>query len=94
MSYYDFNDHFWSPKTVCIQSSLPNSNKKNTRRSKLIKSLYMVNFAISILLLFDILVIITNQNQDKTAIDTTVNHGQCFTSRSDNGLQIYCPNPY
>ncbi|MBD2430851.1 MULTISPECIES: hypothetical protein [Fischerella] len=28
MSYYDFDNHFWSPKQVCCQSKVSNIQKK------------------------------------------------------------------
>lgn len=56
MSYYNFNDHFWSPETVCSQSALPKSNKKSARRKTLTSILTLVCIAVWTPLLLQLVV--------------------------------------
>jgi|GEM_PF-3654599 len=39
MSYYDFNNHYWSPQEVCSQSVPLKSNKEKARKRILIVAL-------------------------------------------------------
>ncbi len=52
MSYYDFDNHFWSPRTVCSQTTLEKPNRKITRSSLLIGTLSLVCIVILTSVLF------------------------------------------
>jgi hypothetical protein len=51
MSYYDFDNHFWSPQQVCCQSKVSNLKRKNnpkiTPKTLLLGTLALVCTTIS-----------------------------------------------
>ncbi|AFY51226.1 hypothetical protein Nos7524_5514 [Nostoc sp. PCC 7524] len=87
MSYYDFNNHFWSAETVCACSSRP--KQKSDHKSKIGWSLYIICIAISIPLLIDILVGQTNQNSVQNVRRNNV-IGNCLMLESSMKVQMYC----
>ncbi len=71
MSYYNFNDHFWSPETVCSQSALPKSNKKSARRKTLASILTLVCIAVWTPLLIQLVVPGVKKNQETISLETS-----------------------
>jgi len=71
VSYYNFNDHFWSPETVCSQSVLPKSNKKSARRKTLTSILTLVCIAVWTPLLLQLVVPGVKKNQETISLETT-----------------------
>ncbi|WGV27936.1 hypothetical protein [Halotia branconii] len=90
MSYYNFNDHFWKPETVCQQALQPKPSQKNTRKNKVRIILYIICVAIWTPVLFQVLFIATNQNQQTALLDVENSKGNCLTLRHDKGVKIYC----
>ncbi|BAY37914.1 hypothetical protein NIES2111_22550 [Nostoc sp. NIES-2111] len=90
MSYYNFNDHFWSPKTVCPQKSLVKP-KETTNQIKKIKILsYMVCIAICTPLLFGIYSRLTSKNPKNTLVN--FDNSNCLILTRNQGMQLYCSN--
>jgi hypothetical protein len=71
VSYYNFNDHFWSPETVCSQSALPKSNKKSARRKTLGSILALVCIAVWTPLLLQLVVPGVKKNQETISLETS-----------------------
>lgn len=70
MSYYEFDNHFWSSQIVCSnQSELPKPNK--TRSKILIGILTLLCMSIWTPLVFQILVAVTNTNEDTSVMAPT-----------------------
>lgn len=88
MSYYDFDDHFWSPQTVCSQSALPKPNKKIGRRSIVVGILTSACVAVWTPLLLQSLVVAKNENQEKSSLDTD-NLGESHILSRRERLQMY-----
>ncbi|NJM69047.1 MAG: hypothetical protein HC862_01835 [Scytonema sp. RU_4_4] len=86
MSYYNFNDHFWPPQTVCSQSERPKSNKKSARRKTLTGILTLVCFAVWTPLLLELLVPSINKNQETTALGTSNFDGEHLVSKREHFL--------
>ncbi|BBD64042.1 hypothetical protein NIES4072_22960 [Nostoc commune NIES-4072] len=55
MSYYDFNEHFWSPKTILTKSLPPKLHQKPIPKI-LISTLSLICIAIWINLLFEVII--------------------------------------
>jgi hypothetical protein len=68
MSYYNFDEHFWSAQTVCSKAGLPKSNPKNLRTYVLRVILALACVGIWIPLLFSILVPTPNEYQEKSSL--------------------------
>ncbi|ARV58921.1 hypothetical protein BZZ01_09995 [Nostocales cyanobacterium HT-58-2] len=86
MSYYNFNDHFWSPKTVCSQAAQPKSNEKNARRSQLTGILTLVCLAVWTPLLLQVIVPTKNNNQQTISLDTINSSGEHFVFKRERFL--------
>ncbi|MUG97954.1 hypothetical protein F7734_38865 [Scytonema sp. UIC 10036] len=69
MSYYDFNNHFWSPQMVCCQSRLAKPRQKNAKSRKLVGMLSLMCVAVWTPLLVQILVPTNNQNQENISLN-------------------------
>lgn len=68
MSYYNFDEHFWSAQTVCSKAALPKSNPKNLRTYVLRVILALACVGIWIPLLFSILVSASNDYQERSSL--------------------------
>ncbi len=90
MSYYNFNDHFWSPKTVCGQKSGVNSEETNHQRSKIKIYLSLVCIAICTPILLTISSGIVNQKPKNAFVN--VNNNNCLILTRNQGMQLYCSN--
>ncbi|MFQ4146414.1 hypothetical protein [Chlorogloeopsis sp. ULAP02] len=71
MSYYNFDEHFWSAQTVCSKQTLPKSNPKISRISNI--NILKVILALGCIgiwtpLLLQILVPVINQNQEESSL--------------------------
>ena len=90
MSYYNFNDHFWPPKTVCVEKSVVDSKESNTNstKSKIFFSILFI--AICTPLLLGISSTIANQKLKNASID--VNDSSCLILTRNQGMQLYCAN--
>ncbi|MDM9382126.1 hypothetical protein QUB80_15595 [Chlorogloeopsis sp. ULAP01] len=71
MSYYNFDEHFWSAQTVCSKKALPKPNPKIARISninvlKVILTLGCIGIWTPLLLQF--LVPVINQNQEESSL--------------------------
>lgn len=89
MSYYNFNDHFWSPKIVCGQTTVQTPDQKAVFK-KIILFCSIICIAISTPLLFNILSKISDINQDNKL--TNIYQSNCFMLPNNQGRQIYCSN--
>ncbi len=85
MSYYDFDNHFWLPKTVCMQSKSI-ENPQRYAHHTVIKVSFMISITISICLLFKILSNITYNNLINI---NSVDHN-CLLLKGSSEFQIYC----
>lgn len=88
MSYYNFNDHFWSPKTVCVQKSVINLQETPKNRSKTKIFLYTLCIVICTPLLFSVYSSIANKNS-KNAL---INDSNCLILTRNQAMQLYCSN--
>ncbi|BCL39502.1 hypothetical protein NSMS1_59490 [Nostoc sp. MS1] len=88
MSYYNFNDHFWSPKTVCPQKSLVKSKEtaKQIRKIKIL--LYVVCIAICTPLLFGMYSRLTSKTSKNPLVN--VDNSNCLILTRNQGMQLYC----
>jgi len=89
VSYYDFDDHFWSPQTVCSQSASPKSNKSNTKNAHsgiLIGVLSLACIAVWTPLLLQMLVPTTQETQEGSSLDTDNIGGDCLLLRRERFL--------
>jgi hypothetical protein len=86
MSYYNFNDHFWSPKKVCSQSKDVKKPEK-TNNKKIILAMFSLGFiAVSVPLLLPLLTA-RNDQQGKVFLN---NFGdKCLVVRREP-VQVYC----
>ncbi|MBW4457697.1 MAG: hypothetical protein KME55_36485 [Nostoc indistinguendum CM1-VF10] len=87
MSYYDFNEHFWLPKTIPTKLLLPKPYQKPNHQM-MVSTLSLICIAIWISLLFEVFIKEENQNLDKISM----NASNCFMFKSDKKLQIHCFN--
>ncbi len=87
MSYYDFDDHFWSPQTVCSQSA-PITNKKITRKSILVGLLGIMCVGVWMLLLSQLFVFATTRDAINR-VSTDNPSSNCFLLKRE-GFQIDC----
>ncbi|KAF3885243.1 MULTISPECIES: hypothetical protein [Nostocales] len=70
MSYYEFDNHFWSPQIVCsYQSELPKPRK--THSKILVGLLTLLCLSIWTPLVFQILVAVTNTHEEVSIKDLT-----------------------
>lgn len=90
MSYYNFNDHFWSPKTVCVQKSVVNSQESNTNSNKLKIFFSILFIAICTPLLFGISSRMAEQKLKNASMN--VNDSNCLIVTRNQGMQLYCSN--
>ncbi|BAY71952.1 hypothetical protein NIES23_47760 [Trichormus variabilis NIES-23] len=87
MSYYNFNEHFWSSKTVCLQKP----SQVNTSESKARTSPYILCIAsISITLIFA--AFFTGNNRNQTGDIMNINHSNCLMLTRNQQMQLYCSN--
>jgi hypothetical protein len=75
VSYYNFDDHFWSPQTVCGQSTLQKAQKKNSRRIILKNLLTIFCIAVWTPLLLQIPIPGENLNENQQTTLNTSNTG-------------------
>jgi hypothetical protein len=71
VSYYNFDEHFWSAQTVCSKKALPKSNQKISRISSVnILRVILASICIGIWtpLLLQILIPVVNQNQEESSL--------------------------
>jgi hypothetical protein len=88
MSYYNFNDHFWSPKKVCCQSTQDKS-KPNRAKKKIILTIFSLGcIAISTPLLLPELVSSGNENQGEAWLNKNLGNRCVVLGREP--LQIHC----
>lgn len=88
MSYYNFNDHFWSPKTVCVEKSVVNSKESDNNSTKLKIFFSILFIAICTPLLLVISSGIANQKVKNASIN--VNDSSCLILTRNQGMQLYC----
>lgn len=91
MSYYDFDEHFWSPKTVCAQAKLTTSPNKTTNRN-LLTVLSIAFMAISLGLGFKLLGVINNNNLADSSV-TNSSSSNCLFFKGNAKTQVYCSQP-
>lgn len=89
MSYYDFDEHFWSAKTVCAPSKLPTSQQKTTNKTVLvISSVFCI--AISSGLLLKVFRAIENNNPDASFTQINNSSSNCLFLQGNAKRQVYC----
>lgn len=89
MSYYDFDEHFWSPKTAYIQSKSADSSRKSSYK-KLINIVLIILMSVCTGLLITILFRISNSNLDGNFINRNNIDGNCLMFKGNSRFQIYC----
>ncbi|WP_026082525.1 hypothetical protein [Mastigocladopsis repens] len=91
MSYYNFNDHFWSPQTVCSQTVVPKSNKKNARRVILKNILTIGCIAVWTPLLLQMPVpgVKVNKNQPTSSLDSSNSSGDRLVFKRERFLLYF-----
>jgi hypothetical protein len=87
MSYYEFNNHFWSSEAVCACSTRP--KQKAAHKNKIGLVLYVIYLAVSIVFLLDILVSQENQTTGQSFRKSNV-IGNCLMLESTRKIQVYC----
>jgi hypothetical protein len=97
MSYYDFDNHFWSSQEVCCQSASPKSDKKvaktwERRRKIQIGLLFIACVAIWTPLLLTQAIFATQKNQDNNVENTADSSSFCVTFRSEP-QRMHCSAP-
>ncbi|MBD2251454.1 hypothetical protein [Nostoc parmelioides] len=87
MSYYNFNDHFWSSKTVCPQKPI----QTNDADSKAKTSSYIICIASTLIsLLFAAFFMGNHKNQ--TGDIRNINNSNCLMLTRNQEMQLYCSN--
>ncbi|MBW4563421.1 MAG: hypothetical protein KME32_20200 [Mojavia pulchra JT2-VF2] len=89
MSYYNFNDHFWSPKKVCSQSTPLKSNRNPVPQKILLGIVSLVCIAIWTPLILQYLVPGRNNNQTDISLDTNTLGNKCIVFGQER-FQIHC----
>jgi len=89
MSYYDFDEHFWSPKTVCIQSKSGDSSRKPSYKN-LINIVPIILMPVCTGLLITILFRVSNSHLDKNFINRNNFDVNCLMLKNNSGFQIHC----
>ena len=88
MSYYNFNDHFWSPKKVCSQSK-PSKSKETVSYNKLLLAMLSLAFiALGTPLLFPKIGATQNDTQAEISLKNKLRN-KCILIRH-KPLQINC----
>lgn len=90
MSYYDFDDHFWSPKVVCIQSKSVDS-EKNAIRIKLTNILFIIFVTVWAGLLIKVLLSVSISQNNQIRLNTDSFSSNCLMFNSNSIRKIYCP---
>ncbi|AUS99789.1 hypothetical protein CLI64_04940 [Nostoc sp. CENA543] len=85
MSYYDFDNHFWLPKNVCMQSKSIDNCPRYAHHT-IIKASLMIFITVSICLLFKTLSNSTYNN----LININSVDNNCLLLKGSSKLQIYC----
>ncbi|OUL20262.1 hypothetical protein [Nostoc sp. 106C] len=88
MSYYNFNDHFWSPKKVCSQATQAKSKENIASRRIILAMLSLAFITIGTPLLLPKLVTARNENQ--SAVSLNKNLGNRCILVGGKRLQIHC----
>ncbi|BAZ67395.1 hypothetical protein NIES4106_21500 [Fischerella sp. NIES-4106] len=87
MSYYDFDNHFWSPKQVCCQSKVRNKEReikpKITSKTVLLGTLALVCAAISTTALIKYKTVVNSDLQDDNS------ESACIVLRRET-FRMYC----
>jgi hypothetical protein len=85
MSYYDFDDHFWTPQTVV-------STKKSLYEN-LIHFVPITFLAICIGLLITILFKINKSDTDGNFLNANNLGSNCLMLKSNSEFKVYCSKP-
>lgn len=88
MSYYNFNDHFWSPKKVCSQSTQAKSNQNLAKKSIILTMLSLGCIAVWTPLLFPKLVAPRTENQREISLNNNLGNRCILVGRER--LQLHC----
>jgi hypothetical protein len=88
MSYYNFNDHFWSPKKVCSQSTQGNSKQNIAKKRIILAMLSLGCIAIWTPLIFPKLVALKNEPQGEISLNNNLGNKCILLGRAP--LQIHC----
>lgn len=88
MSYYNFNDHFWSPKKVCSQSTQAKSNQNRAKKSIILTMLSLGCIAVWTPLLFPKLVAPRTENQREISLNNNLGNRCVLVGRER--LQLHC----
>ncbi len=89
MSYYNFNDHFWSPQQVCVQSAKLNP-EDNFRQVSFTSILFIIFISIWSGILIKIFIEISNKQFNMGKLNTGSSLNNCLMLKSENSNQIYC----
>ncbi|MBD2446242.1 hypothetical protein H6G76_03525 [Nostoc sp. FACHB-152] len=92
MSYYDFDEHFWSPKTVCIQCNQHSSQKKTPDRL-ILTIASILSIAIISGLTVKILTARENSNSNEGLAKNNDSISNCLLLKGDAKMQFYCSQP-
>ncbi|MBU7586844.1 MAG: hypothetical protein KAF91_29005 [Nostoc sp. TH1S01] len=89
MSYYDFDDHFWSAKQVCNQSN-PSDYRSNSIYINLKNILFIVFVTVWAGLLIKMLIGVSTNQLNEQEVNTDTFTSNCLMFRRDAMRQIYC----
>lgn len=89
MSYYDFDDHFWSPKQVCAQSN-PVDSEYNYIGKKLINILLVIFITMGTALLMKMLIEPNNNKLNQSILKTDSFMSNCLMLKSNSVNKIGC----
>ncbi|OUL17818.1 hypothetical protein BV372_34625 [Nostoc sp. T09] len=88
MSYYNFNDHFWSPKKVCSHSTQGKSKENIANKRIKLAMLSLAVIAIWTPLLLPKLVAAKNENQSEVSLNKNLGNKCILLGRER--VQIHC----
>ncbi|MCC5638450.1 hypothetical protein LC593_21950 [Nostoc sp. CHAB 5844] len=89
MSYYDFDDHFWSPKLVCIQSKSVDT-ESSSLGIKITNILFIIFVTFSAGLLIKLFMTFSNIQLNQSKLNTATFSNNCLMLKTDSIKQIYC----
>ncbi|MDZ8053986.1 MAG: hypothetical protein RMX68_029515 [Aulosira sp. ZfuVER01] len=88
MSYYNFNDHFWSPKKVCCQTTQAKSKETISNKKVILAMLSLGFIAIGTPLLLPQLLPASNEAQGKISLKKNLGNRCILLERKR--LEIHC----
>ncbi|BAY08325.1 hypothetical protein [Calothrix sp. NIES-2098] len=88
MSYYNFNDHFWSAKKVCCQTTQDKSNKTIANKKIIVAMLSLAFIFVGAPLLLSQILTASNEHQGEVSLNQNLGNKCILVGRKP--LQIHC----